>query len=204
MRLPFPVLLAAEKAFDALLRMDPDTQTRLQALNGKTVRVNITSMPMSLLLMVVDGQIHLAHPDDQSGEPETADTIISGDLMALRSLLDGNDAVYRKQVIIEGDIGTSGQLKQIIAKLDPDWQDAVAPYLGDGLTHRLDVAQAGFLRWFDRTRSASAQNTSEYLQEEASVIAPNSEVDAFCGEVDEIRAAADRLAARVQRLEALQ
>jgi len=36
---------------------------------------------------------------------------------------------------------------------------------------------------------------------EAEVLAPNSEIQAFCLEVDEVRAAGDRLEARVSRLE---
>lgn len=203
MKLPFPLALAVEKAIEAVLKMDPETCQRLQALEGKTVRVNVTSPRLELLLMVVDGLIHIAQPDNDSDEADSADTTISGDLMALRSLIDGNDAVYSRQVTIEGDIGTSGQLKHIIAQLDPDWQDAVSPFLGDSVTHRLDVAQAGLRGWIDRTRGASRQNTSEYLQEEVQLLAPNSEVAHFCTQVDEVRAAADRIAARLQRLEAL-
>lgn len=201
MKLPFPILLAAEKAIDAVLQMDPETRQSLDALNGKSVRVNITRPGLSVLLLIVDNTIQLAQPDDDGGMEESADTIITGELLALRSLLDGNEAVYQRQVSIEGDIGTSAQLKQIIAGLDPDWQDAISPYLGDGLTHRLDVLQSDFKRWLQRTRQSTRHNTSEYLQEEAELVAPNSEVRQLCDEVDDVRAAVDRLSVRVQRLE---
>lgn len=199
--LPFPLALALEKAIAAVLRMDPETQARLAAIEGCVVRINVTAPSLSAMLTVVDGKVLLAQADDDNGVDVSADTTISGSLTALRSLLDGNDAVYKGDVTIEGDIGLSQQLKQIFSQIDPDWQEAISPYLGDSLTHRLDVAQSRLGNWFNRSKDSFSQNTSEYLQEEVELLAPNSEVQHYCAEVDHLRAAADRLAARIQRLE---
>ncbi|MFK7859109.1 MAG: SCP2 domain-containing protein [Granulosicoccus sp.] len=201
MNLPFPITLALEKAIDAMLRMDPETRERLAALDGCVIRVNVTSPPVTTLLTVVDSKVFLAQPDDTNGPDPHTDTTITGSLSALHSLLDGNDAVYKGEVQIAGDIGVSQQLKQIVAQLDPDWQDAVSPFLGDSLTHRLDRAQSRLSAWLRRSRDSFDQNTSEYLQEEVELLAPNGEVHHFCREIDELRAAADRLDARVYRLE---
>ena len=201
MNLPFPLAFAIEKSIDAVLRLDPDTRDRLGSINGKTVRLHIPSPSVSLLLGVSDGRVNVTRPDD-SEQGAAADTTISGSLSSLRSLLDGNQAVYRGDVTIEGDLGTSQHLKRIMAELSPDWQEAVSPYIGDGLTHRLDVAHARLGQWLNRTRRGARQNTSEYLQEEINLVAPNSEIEHFCAQVDKTRAAADRLTARVQRLEA--
>ena len=202
MNLPFPLLLALEKSIETLLKMDPDTRERLSAVDGKTLQVNVRAPAISLLLSINDGCVQLMYPDASEGNDASADTTISGSLADLRSLLNGNEAVYSGDVLIEGDIGTSQQLKQIIAKIDPDWQDAISPYLGDGLTHRLDMAQARLGRWLERTRSSARINGRDYLQEELELLAPNSEVEWFCEQVDNLRANVDRLAARLQRIEA--
>lgn len=202
MNLPFPLLLTLEKSIETLLAMDPDTRERLRAIDGKTLRVNVKAPSLSLLLSVNDGRVQLLQPDEHEEIESSADTTISGSLADLRSLLDGNQAVYSGDVLIEGDIGTSQELKQIIGKIDPDWQDAISPYLGDGLTHRLDMAQARLGRWLERTRTGARLNGRDYLQEELELLAPNTEVDWFCEQVDDIRANVDRLAARLQRLEA--
>jgi ubiquinone biosynthesis protein UbiJ len=203
MNLPFPVLLGIEKAIEAVLRLDEPTRTRLAELDGKTIQVNLSSPNLSLLLSVVGSAVHLSQAEPDTGEVMgiTADATISGSLSALRSLIDGNDAIYTGKVTLEGDIGVGQSLKQLLAQLDPDWQDAVSPVLGDGLTHRLDMAQTGFFAWLGRTRTAASSNTSEYLQEELELLAPNSLVRGFCEEVDELRSAADRLEARLKRLE---
>ena len=41
------------------------------------------------------------------------------------------------------------------------------------------------------------RNTSEYLQEEVEMLAPNTEVKRFCSDVDEVREQLDRLTARI-------
>lgn len=202
MNLPFPITLALEKAIEAVLRLDPETRQRLTSIDGSVVRINITAPATSVMLIVVDGKVQLSPPDDADGLDASADTTITGSVLALRSLLNGNDAVYKGDVTIEGDVGTSQQLKQILSLLDPDWQDAVSPFLGDSVTHRLDRAQTQLGRWLQRSRHSFDLNTSEYLQEEIELLAPNAEVDSFCEEVDELRAASDRLEAHVQRLEA--
>ena len=204
MKLPLPLLITAEKAIAAALRMDPDTQSRLSAIDGKVIRLNVVNPQLSVLVSIADGHISLDQPlNDEHNESNGVkpDTTISGSLRDLRSLMNSNDALFKGAVKIDGDIGVSHQLKQIVAQLDPDWQDAVSPYLGDGITHRLDVFQSGFTRWLRRTGEALRMNTGEYLQEEVELLAAESQVRVFSEDVDEVRAAADRLDARIRQLE---
>lgn len=196
MPLPFPLSLAVETAINAVLRMDPETQARLRAIDAKTVRFNIQHPTLEICLTIAEGRVNLLN--DEQGP---ADATISGSLAALKSLTDGNDALYTGEVTIEGDLALGQQLKEIMAGVDPDWQEAVAPLIGDTLTHRLDRLQQQFSGWSSRTRRNARQNTSDYLQEEIQLLAPNSEINRFCSDVDDLRATADRLEARLQRLE---
>ena len=195
MSIPLPLSVAIEKGVEALLRLDPETRQKLSALNDKTIRVTVTQPSLTLVLSVVNECVYVV------GDADQVDTSITGSLKALRSLSDGNDALYRGEVRIEGDLAAGQQLKDVIASLDPDWEELVSPLLGDTLTHRLSTAAGEFSRWLDRTQSSFTQNTREYLQEEAELLAPNSEIKWFCNEVDELRAQADRLQARLSKLE---
>lgn len=197
--LPSPVNAAIERAIEALLQLDPDTRQRLSSLEGKVIAINMTQPTVSVVLSIVDQRVNVI------GQTDTpADTTLTGTLSALRSLSSGNDALYQGDVTVEGDIGIGQELKEIVASLDPDWEEFLSPVLGDTVVHQLSVFSQGLSSWMQRTRSAMRQNTSEYLQEEAEVLAPNSEIQAFCLEVDEIRAAGDRLEARISRLESRQ
>jgi len=204
MKVPNPLLRALEKSIETVLSMDPETRARLDAIDGKTLQVNMSTPSLSVLMSISNGSIQLTQPDEYDENELTVDTTINGSLADLHSLLDGNQAVYSGDVSIEGDIGTSQALKQIIAGLDPDWQDAISPYIGDGMTHRLDMARAQLGAWLLRTRSGARLNGRDYLQEELELLAPNTEVDWYCEQVDDLRASVDRMAARLQRLEAAQ
>ncbi|MFK8076867.1 MAG: SCP2 domain-containing protein [Granulosicoccus sp.] len=193
---PSPVNAAIERAIEALLQLDPDTRQRLSSLEGKVIAINIIQPTVSVVLSIVDQRVNvIGHVDTP------ADTTLTGTLSALRSLSSRNDALYQGDVTVEGDIGIGQELKEIVASLNPDWEEFLSPMLGDTVVHKLSVFGQDLSSWMQRTRSAMQQNTSEYLQEEAEVLAPNSEIQAFCIEVDEVRAAGDRLEARVSRLE---
>lgn len=196
MSLPMPLNVVLEQSIEALLKLDPETRERLSGLDGKLIRINVTSPSLSVALAVTGGKVYVVA---ESTTP--ADTIISGSLAALRSLAGGNDAVYRGEVTLEGDLGTGQQLKEIMAGIDPDWEEIISPLVGDTLAHRLGSAGRQLGHWLQRTRDSLRQNTSEYLQEEVEVLAPNYAVRDFCNEVDEVRAAADRLEARLRRVE---
>lgn len=195
MSIPLPLQFAIEKGVETLLRLDPDTRQRVSAIDGKVVKFRVSSPEFAVALSVVDGKAFVLGGDD-----EPADTTISGSLQALRSLTQGNDALYRGDVLIEGDIGIGQTLKEIAGALDPDWEELLSHVVGDSLAHHLGIQGNRFSEWFARTESTFKQNSSEYLQEEAEVIAANSQVRAFCADVDELRAASDRLDARVRRL----
>ncbi|ASJ70153.1 ubiquinone biosynthesis accessory factor UbiJ [Granulosicoccus antarcticus] len=196
MPLPMPLNVFLEQTIEVLLKLDPETRERLETLDGKLIRVNVTSPPMSVTVSVTDGRVYVV-----ADATEVADTTISGSLAALRSLPGGNEALYRGEVTLEGDLGAGQELKQIIAGIDPDWEELVSPLVGDTLAYRLGTAGRHLGAWLERTRSSLQQNTSEYLQEEAELLAPNSEVRDFCNQIDDVRARADRLEARLRKLE---
>jgi ubiquinone biosynthesis protein UbiJ len=196
--LPSPINAAIEQSIEALLRLDTDTRDRLEQLDGRVIAVNILRPDVEFVLSIVDKQVNVI-----GGVDTPADTTLTGSLSAFKSLSSGNDALYKGEVSIEGDLHIGQQLKDIAAKLDPDWEEFLSPVLGDTVVHQLAVASQSLSSWFTRTRSSFEQNTSEYLQEEAELLAPNSEIRDFCVDVDDARASADRLEARVKRLERL-
>jgi ubiquinone biosynthesis protein UbiJ len=196
--LPSPINVAIEQGIDALLRLDPETRNRLDQLEGRVIAVNVVRPDLELVFSIVGKRVNVI------GKVDTpADTTFTGSLSAFRSLSSGNDALYKGDVSIEGDMHIGQQLKEIVAKLDPDWEEFLSPVFGDTVVHQLTVAGQSLSSWLSRPRSSFEQNTSEYLQEEAELLAPNSEVRDFCLDVDAVRASADRLEARIKRLEHL-
>jgi len=196
MDLPIPLAFAIEQGIAKVLRLDPHTAQALSAIDGKVVRVDVTAPAITFHLIVVDGEIDVEGSFD--AEP---DTTITGTAVNLLSLRSQNDALYTGAVKISGDMGTGEKLRTIIANIDLDLEEVIAPITGDAIAHQLGRIGSQFNTWFSDTGDSMKRNTSEYLQEETEMLAPNSEVARYCSEVDELREKADRLDARLSVLE---
>jgi ubiquinone biosynthesis protein UbiJ len=196
MQLPLPIGFVVERGIETLLRMDPETAERLDLLDGNVIRFCVTSPEINMTFSVVDRRVNVFGEFDGD-----VDITLTGTLAALRTLQTGNDALYRGDVKIDGDMQLAKSLKTVISGVDLDWQEWLSPVTGDTVAHQLGVAVEHFSSWFDRTSSAMQDNTREYLQEETGLLAPSSEVDYFCSDVDELRASVDRLEARLDLAE---
>ena len=79
-------------------------------------------------------------------------------------------------------------------------------YIGE-FGHRPEIPRqvARFARefgtWLKRTRRVAAENLAEYWQEESRDLPSRTEADEFLQGVDQVREAADRLEARINRLQ---
>jgi len=196
MELPLPLAFAIEQGIATVLRLDPHTRDSLASISGKVVRVEVTSPALMFHLIVLDGEVDVDGSFD--GEPDTTISGSAGDLLSLRYK---NDAMYTGAVNISGDMETGQQLRQLIANIDIDFEEVIAPVTGDAIAHQLGRFGAQFGAWLNDTSSSLKTNSSEYLQEEALLLAPNSEVIRFCSEVDELREFSDRVEARLGQLE---
>jgi len=196
MDLPLPIAFAIQQSIATVLRLDPHTKQSLSSIDGKVIRVEVSSPVLVFHLIVVDNRV-----DVEGSFDAVPDTTISGSANDLLSLRSKNDALYTGAVKISGDMAVGEQLRLIIANIDIDFEDVIAPLTGDTIAHQAGRVGSSLGAWFSETGVALKRNTSEYLQEEAEFLAPNSEVNRFCSEVDELREKADRLDARVHILE---
>lgn len=196
MDLPLPLAFAVQQGLNALLKLDPHTQNALSSINGKVIRVEVTAPSLTMHLIVVDGNI-----DVEGGFDAQPDTTIAGTASDLLSLRNKNDALYTGAVKISGEMGTGEQLRQIISGIEIEPEEIIAPITGDAFAHQLGLIGAQVGAWLSDTGESMKRNTSEYLQEESEVIAPNSEVRRFCNAIDSLREDADRLIARLDILE---
>ena len=196
MDLPIPFAIAIQQGIKTLLRLDPHTKRSLSSIDGKVICVNVTAPALVFHVIVVDEDI-----DVEGGFDAEPDVTITGSAADLLSLRNNNDALYTNAVAISGDMATGEQLRKILANIEVDLEEIIAPVTGDAIAHKLGLFGSQLSHWLSDTGHSMKRNTSEYLQEEAELLAPNSEVKRFCTEVDELREHADRLIARLNALE---
>jgi len=189
--------MAVQHGVDTLLRLDPDTRAALDRIDGKIIMIKLQSPETQVALSVVDRRIEVLRAFDGD-----VDTTICGSASDLLSLQKSNDVLYRGDVRIDGDLSVAEQFKDIVGGLQLDWEEWISPLTGDSAAHQLGEFSRQLSGWLSRTHDSMRSNTSDYLQEEVQLVAPNSEVQRFCADVDELRARADRFAARLALLEA--
>ncbi len=190
-------LASAETIINTALRYDPATRLKLARLSGKILAVNITApVAINLFVMALDEEIELMANWD--GE---VDTQLSGSLMALVQLstTEIHNLKY-SGVTAMGDLTLLADLQQLLKNLDIDWEDMLSQFTGDIIGHQTaQIIRAKFGWAKDRAQTA-ARLGKEFLTEEYQALVSKPELDDFHQQVDELRLAVDRAAARVEKL----
>ena len=194
--LPFRLL---ERLIDGALDLDPETRSALAGLSGKVVDVELSGAG-SLRVRIDDERVHIGPRDDAAD----ADVTLRGAPLSLLRFAFAGDReaqILGEEVSLQGDIALATRLQQIAGRLDIDFEEAFARHLGDAPAHELVRAMRGFGGWLSGTGSALLEDASEFLRHEAAITPRRVEVDRFVNDVDDLRDDAERLEARVARLE---
>lgn len=209
---------ALEAALNRAIDLDPDTRAALQPLDGRSVVLSLDApadreaTPLAMRLRV-DGERMRVGPATPEGS-EAPDLAVRSTLGSVVSLgmgtllprllgtpADEADAMPVGRLRIEGDAELARRLQRLAERFDPDWQlpftrvfgEVIGVQIANGVAAALRGAQAGGRRL--------AETTVEYLTEESRDVVPRAELDAFFDDVDTLRDDAERLAARVARLQ---
>jgi ubiquinone biosynthesis protein UbiJ len=186
-----------ETAVNRYLALSPEGARRLAALDGKVIALEIRGLGQTLYLTPgTDGlQVH----DAWSGP---VDAIVSGTPLSLLRLQIEADRIPTSVEVVEisGDADVAQDLRAILDGVEIDWEEQLSRLLGDVIAHQLGRAVRAARSWTHNAVDMLCQNLSEYLQEEADLVARRYEVEQFVAGVDELRMDVDRLDLRVQRL----
>jgi ubiquinone biosynthesis protein UbiJ len=123
-----------------------------------------------------------------------------GSLLAF-ALRRGDSILPPGKVDISGDAELARTLEKLLRDFRPDVEEAFAQTFGDVLG--VPLARA-LRRAFDFSRDSAqalAQDTAEFLREERRDLIAPAEMEQFLDNVDALRERADRLEARVRRLQ---
>ena len=194
--LPFRLL---GRLADGALDLDPEARAALSELSGKVVDLDIAGA--GSIRLRIDGEHVRVERRDASVDPDVA--IRGAPLSLLRFLFDDDREamILGDEVRLQGDIALATRLQRIAARMDPDFEEALARHLGDVPAHELVRGMRGLGDWLRGAAEALLADTSEYLIHEARATPGREEVDRFVHEVDDLRDGAERLEARIARLE---
>ena len=102
---------------------------------------------------------------------------------------------------ISGDAEIAARYRELLELARPDWEEELSRLVGDLPARRVSLAARAALSWARGFARTARANVAEYLQEESRALVSKPEVEEFLAQVDALRETADRVEARIARLE---
>jgi ubiquinone biosynthesis protein UbiJ len=133
-----------------------------------------------------------------------ADASISGSPAALLQLFRGGAAARqpgRPAAQIRGDAEIANRYRELLLLARPDPEEELSRWIGDFPARRVSQFAERVFRFARQARRTAGENIAEYLQEEGRDLVNRTELEEFLHGVDELRETADRIEARLGRLE---
>jgi len=195
-------LLPVEKILNAIAARDPHVAAKLVAFDSKCIEVVSLRPNFSLSIRFEDDTIKLSAIDSQTLGIQ-ADATITGkaeNLFGLLTKKSDQRALADAAIDISGDATLVQDLHVTIESLDVDWQDYLAPILGDVLSNELGEIQSSARDWSKSAGTSMHKGVRDYLSEEARLVPSELEVDSFSNRLDQLRLSIDRVAARTELL----
>ena len=189
-------LASAEKMLNTALRYDSATRIGLARLEGKILAVQITSPAINVFVMQMDDELRLMGNWDGD-----VDTRISGSLLALAQLSQTEIHNLKDSgVTVMGDLSLLADFQRLVKNLDIDWEEMLSQFTGDIIGHQTAQLIRAKFGWAKERAKSAQRLTSEFLTEELKTLPSKPELNDFYQQVDDLRLAVDRAAARVEAI----
>jgi ubiquinone biosynthesis accessory factor UbiJ len=192
---------ALETALNHTLSLDPDTQQRLVALNGRRVQLHLRGPEIALAITVTDGHLNVGPPEENAATSGSQLRVAAtpGSLLAMLFKRD-DDGISPGKVDIAGDAELARRLEKLASTFAPDFEEAFARTFGDVLGVPLAKAVRKALTHARATATHLTEDGADWLREESRVALAPGEVEGFLDGVDILRERSERLESRMQRL----
>ncbi|QSA96333.1 SCP2 domain-containing protein [Methylococcus sp. EFPC2] len=190
-----------EDASSRFLALSPHRDELLAPLAGKLIALRL--LPLDLRLVLAPTESALTLLPDHAGE---VDATLSGTPLAFARMglsERPQRGLFAGEVTLEGDTSVARRFQALFRHLDITWEALLARYTGAGLASLIVGGLRDSHAWRVELVDNLRQDTLEYLQEESRELPAAAEGEGFLRAVDVLRADADRLTARIERLEKL-
>jgi ubiquinone biosynthesis protein UbiJ len=188
---------AAEKLINTALEYDPATQRQIAELEGKLLLIESTMPPLKVAIEATSSGIML-----HSNWQDSADTTVSGPLLAMLNLAVDNDqqiSFAGTGISVNGDLDLLIKINKLMRNLDIDWEAALASIIGDIPARILaDTARSSSAAAMDAGRRAKSAAV-EIAQEELRATPSETEYEDFTQRVRHLSTDVERAAARINK-----
>ena len=168
----------------------------LSSLQGKSLGVEVTGPGITIVISAEDEKLRL----ELSGESPATATVCGTPLALLASLRgDALSGFKDSGIAMSGDAEVAEEFSTLLRLARPDLEEQLSHLTGDVVAHQVGSAARDIHSWGRQAVTALRMNTTEYMQEEGRQVPTRVEVEGFFAEIDRLRDAAERVAARIER-----
>jgi ubiquinone biosynthesis protein UbiJ len=199
-------LASLEALLNRTLQGSAQTGELTRQLQGTSLEIDVLGVTRIRVAAATHGLDLLAGGDDK------ADAVIAGSPPALlRLFINGGSpargaaaraAADRSAAVISGDAEIANRYRRLLELARPDLEEELSRWVGDFAARRAARLARGALDFLRRATGSARENISEYLQEESRDLVNRTELEEFLRGVDGVRDTAERIEARLARLEA--
>ena len=201
-RAPHPLLSmlgrVLESALNRIVALDPDTQARISALDGRAITLDFKGALPAMRIAVTGDRLGIGPAF--IGDSALRIAAKPSSLLALALARGKDGAVPPGRVEIAGDAELARRLELLATRFAPDFDEAFARVFGDVVGFQMARAIRGGLAWSRASAHAFAQDAAEFLTEEGRDLVAKAELESFLDDVDGLRERTDRLEARLRRI----
>src|SRR3989344_8250035 len=124
-----------QNALNRYLVLDPESKSRLHALYGKTVAIELLGLGLHFHLAFTSQEIKL-----NMNAATKPDTTIKGtpfSILHMSLARDERKKFFAEDVIIEGNIELGQKVIDLFDSLEIDWEEYASHWIGDVPAHQL-------------------------------------------------------------------
>jgi ubiquinone biosynthesis protein UbiJ len=190
---------AVENLLNRNLGASPRARELCAELKYRRVTVIADGTPWRITVESLGTSLQLSGQADREVDAELAGSPVN--LLALTGPTP-EGVIQRGAVRIRGDAELVQRYRDLLALLQPDFEEELSRLLGDSTAHRLFQAASRVLGLGRRVATTGVRNTAEYFAHESGDLVPTGEARQFLVGVDRLREDVDRFGARLAQLEA--
>ena len=193
-------LSGLESAINRGIRLDPTFEEKLMPLQDKLIKIDITDIRFDFILTVQNSHVTLLSTTDKP-----IHTIICGSIPSFIKvgINQGSRAsVFGSDMTISGDLMVGETISNLFKQLNIDWEYHLSTYTGDRLSRQIFYHGKRTKDALKRTFRSVGNNIKDYVFQEASLLPTPAEVEQHYDDIQRLKQDAERMEARIQRLQA--
>ncbi len=191
-------LSALTKAIHAYLKLDPESNKRLQRLQGKIVSIELYPLHFVFCCVFTEQGVDIIQ-----NETLHAQTTIKGTPLQMMGVVFNKEdrmRFFADDVIIEGDAELGQQVIALFDECQIDRAEYLSHFIGDVPAYHVDRLINQFSQWLQRTEKSFSQDIHDYLHEETLCFPSRERLEDFYREIDVLRMDVDRVEAKINYL----